>query len=172
MAGFAPMVMTRAARESDAEAIAAIYNQGIEDRVATFETEPRSADDIRAALADRGDRYPTVVLERDGTVIAVAWVSAYRPRRCYEGIAEFSVYTAREARGSGAGSRVLGALLQECEQRGFWKVLSRIFPENTASLALHQRAGFRVVGTRDRPGRHHGKWRDVVLIERRSPAIT
>jgi len=161
-----PLVTVRAAREADASAIAAIYNQGIEDRGATFETKPRSPDDIRAALAERGDRYPTLVAERDGTIVAAAWASPYRPRGCYDGIAEFSVYTVREARGSGAGRAVLAALLTECERRGFWKLLSRVFPENAASRALCRSLGFREVGIYHRHARLDGVWRDCVIVEK------
>jgi phosphinothricin acetyltransferase len=156
----------RPAQESDAAAIAAIYNQGIEERIATFETEPRSPAAIRAALAERGDRYPTLVAERDGAVVAAAWLGPYRPRPCYDGIAEYSVYTARDARGTGAGRAVLAALLAESERRGFWKVLSRIFPENTASRALCRSLGFREVGVYYQHARLDGVWRDCVIVEK------
>src|SRR4051794_18304102 len=96
-------IILRHARTDDAPAIAHIYNQGIAERFATFETEPRSADAVLAALAERGAVYPTVVAERAGAVVAVAWASPYRPRACYAGIAEFSVYAERGARGTGAG---------------------------------------------------------------------
>jgi phosphinothricin acetyltransferase len=155
----------RLAGADDAPAIARIYNQGIAERTATFETAPRSVDDIGAALAERGDAYPTVVVERGGQVIAVAWASRYRPRACYVGIAEFSVYVAAEARRTGAGLAALEALLQECERRGFWKVTSRIFPENTASRALCRHAGFREVGIYRRHARLDGQWRDCVIVE-------
>ena len=156
----------RHARPSDAAAIAHIYNQGIADRVATFETEPRSPESIVAALGERGERYPTLVGERGDQVVAVAWASPYRPRACYDGIAEFSVYVDRAARGSGAGRAVLAALLQECARRGFWKLVSRIFPENTASRQLCRRLGFREVGRYERHARLDGEWRDCVIVEK------
>lgn len=159
-------VTTRPARVEDAAIIAAIYNQGIEERMATFETEPRSGEEILAALQERGERFPTIVAEREGKVVACAWASLYRPRICYAGIAEFSVYTARAARGKGAGQAVLAALLEACEARGFWKVVSRIFPENTASRALCRRLAFREVGVYHRHGRLDGVWRDCVIVER------
>ena len=130
-------VTTRLAGPEDAAAIARIYNQGIEERVATFETEPRSPEDIRAQLASKGDRYPTVVVERDGVVVAWASAGAYRGRPAYAGVAEHSVYVDRSARGHGAGRAALDALFRCYEERGFWKLVSRIFPENVASLALH-----------------------------------
>ena len=157
---------TRLARASDAPAIARIYNQGIEERIATFETEPRTPEQIEAVLTERRDRYPTVVAERDGVVVAWAGASSYRARPCYAGIAEYSVYVGREARGTGAGKAVLLALFAACEQRGFWKLVSRIFPENAASLALCRATGFAVVGTYRRHARLDGQWRDCVIVEK------
>ena len=158
--------LVRPAQPADAPAIARIYNQGIADRVATFETEPRRPEHIVAALAERGERYPTLVAERAGHVVACAWAGPYRPRACYAGVAEFSVYTERAARGTGAGRAVLLALMQECERRGFWKLVSRIFPENVASRALCRRVGFREVGVYRRHARLDGEWRDCVIVEK------
>jgi phosphinothricin acetyltransferase len=157
---------TRLATEADAPAIAAIYNEGIADRIATFETEPRTADAIAAQLAEKGERYPTVVAEREGRVIAWATAGAYRTRPAYAGVAEHSVYVARAARGTGAGRAALDALCRAYAARGFWKLVSRIFPENTASLALHERAGFRVVGVYHRHGKLGDEWRDCVIVEK------
>lgn len=151
---------------ADAAAIARIYNEGIADRVATFETEPRTAADIVRALTEREDRYPTIVVERDGEVVAWAGASLYRPREAYAGIGEFSVYVAREARGEGLGRVAMDALIDESEKRGLWKLVSRIFPENEASLALCRAVGFREVGTYRRHGKLDGRWRDVVVVER------
>jgi thioredoxin type arsenate reductase len=161
-----PSVTARLAALADAEAIARIYNQGIEERIATFETEPRSTEQIEAQLAEKGDRYPTIVVERDGDILAFAGAGPYRTREAYAGVAEHSVYTARTARGAGAGRAALDALIREYEARGFWKLVSRIFPENRASLILHERAGFRVVGVYRRHGRLEGEWRDCVIVER------
>ena len=157
---------TRLATTDDAAAIAAIYNEGIADRVATFETEPRTAAQIAALLADKGERFPTVVVERDGQVIAWATAGAYRTRPAYAGVAEHSVYVARAARGAGAGRAALDALCEVYAARGFWKLASRIFPENVASLKLHERCGFRVVGVYHRHGRLDGQWRDCVIVEK------
>lgn len=155
----------RPACPDDAPAIARIYNQGIGDRVATFEVEPRAAGDVVAGVQDRGERFPTVVAERDGRVVAVAWVSPYRPRACYDGIGEFSVYTERGARGTGAGRVVLAGLIAACERRGFWKLVARIFAENAASRALCRSLGFREVGIYYRHGKLDGQWRDCVIVE-------
>jgi len=134
--------------------------------VATFETQPRTAEQIATLLADKGERYPTVVVERAGRVIAWAGASAYRTRPAYAGVAEHSVYVARAARGTGAGRAALNALCAAYAARGFWKLVSRIFPENSASLGLHERCGFRVVGVYRRHGKLHGEWRDCVIVEK------
>jgi phosphinothricin acetyltransferase len=159
-------ITTRLATVADAAAIAAIYNEGIADRIATFETEPRTAEQIAAGLRDKGDRFPTVVAERDGRVVAWAGAGTYRNRPAYAGVAEHSVYVARAARGAGAGRAALLALCRAYAERGFWKIVSRIFPENTASLALHERCGFRAVGTYRRHGKLEGQWRDCVIVEK------
>ena len=156
----------RLAQVTDADAIARIYNQGIEDRVATFETEPRSSAQIVAQLREKGDRFPTVVVERDGRVVAWASAGAYRSRPAYAGVAEHSVYVDRDARGTGAGKAALEALFRAYTERGFWKLTSRIFPENVASITLHERAGFRVVGVYRRHGTLDGVWRDCVIVEK------
>jgi phosphinothricin acetyltransferase len=156
----------RLAAARDAEAITRIYNEGIADRIATFETEPRTAAQLASTLAEKGDRYPTVVVERGGEVVAWASAGAYRSRPAYAGVAEHSVYVARAARGTGAGRAALEALCRVYAERGFWKLVSRIFPENTASLALHERCGFRVVGVYRRHGKLEGVWRDCVIVER------
>ena len=160
------MTRTRLATLADAEAIAHIYNEGIADRVATFETEPRARDDIARLLTERAGRWPTVVVEHDGHVVAWAGASEYRPRACYSGVAEFSVYVSRDARGAGAGSAAMEALVAECERLGYWKLLSRVFPENEASRKLLRRVGFREVGTYRRHAKLDGVWRDTVIVER------
>ena len=160
------MTGARVANVEDARAIARIYDEGIVDRLATFETEPRTADDITRGLRERAQRWPTVVVEREGRVIAWASASEYRARACYAGVAEFSVYVAREARGTGAGRAAMDALVSECEGRGIWKLLSRVFPENEPSRKLLAKVGFREVGTYRRHGRLDGEWRDTVIVER------
>jgi L-amino acid N-acyltransferase YncA len=154
---------SRGATAADAEAIAVIYNDGIEDRIATFETRPRTAADILPWL---GGRHPVVVVEDDGAIVAFAACSSYRPRECYAGIAEFSVYVARWARGRGYGRTAMEALSKAAEDAGFWKLVSRVFVENTASRELLKRAGFREVGIYERHARLDGAWRDVVIVEK------
>jgi L-amino acid N-acyltransferase YncA len=157
---------TRIATMADAARIAEIYNQGISERIATFETEPRSTADLEEQLSYKGERFPTVVVESDGDMIAFATASAYRTRDCYAGIAEHSVYVDQAHRGKGVGRVALTALCDEYARRGYWKLLSRIFPENVASLRLHEQCGFRVVGVYERHARLDGEWRDCVIVER------
>jgi L-amino acid N-acyltransferase YncA len=156
----------RFARRPDAAAIARIYNQGIEERGATFETEPRTPEQIERELDDKAGRYPALVAERGGEVVAWAWLGPYRPRACYAGIAEFSVYVDRSARGTGAGKQVLAGLLAAAEEAGFWKVLSRVFPGNAGSRGLCRSLGFREVGTYRNHAKLDGVWCDVVIVER------
>jgi phosphinothricin acetyltransferase len=152
----------RVATLGDAAAIAEIYNQGIADRVATFETRPRSAEDVRAWF---DAVHPIVVVEESGQILAFAATSTYRPRECYAGIAEFSVYVARAARGRGAGRLAMRTLIEAAEAAGFWKLVSRVFPENTASLRLLRALGFRDVGVYQKHAQLDGVWRDVVIVE-------
>jgi phosphinothricin acetyltransferase len=161
------IMQSRTATPADAPMIARIYNQGIEDRVGTFETRLRTPEDV-AAWFD--GVHPVVVIENGGEVIAFAATFLYRPRDCYSGIAECSIYVAREARGRGAGRLALQALIEAAERAGFWKLLSRVFVENTASRSLCRSAGFREVGIYEKHGQLDGVWRDVVIIERLLPS--
>jgi L-amino acid N-acyltransferase YncA len=157
----------RPATPADSAAIAAIYNEGIAERLSTFETRPRTPADI-AAWFD--GRHPVVVVEDAGAVIAFAATSTYRPRDCYAGIAEFSVYVAGPARGQGAGRLAMEALLQAAGVAGYWKLVSRVFVENTASRGLLRALGFREVGRYEKHARLDGVWRDVIIVERLLPA--
>lgn len=154
----------RAARIDDAVAIADIYNEGIADRVATFETTQRTPEQIGKWF---DGKHPIVVVDDEGgTLVAFASTSSYRERTCYAGVAEFAVYVARARRGSGAGHVAMAALIDAAARAGLWKLVSRIFPENTASRALMVRMGFREVGIYRRHGRLDGEWRDCVIVER------
>jgi len=150
----------------DAAAIAEIYNQGIEDRVATYETRRRTAADQQAWLQSIAGRYPAVVAQIDGEIIGWAGAGPYRDRECYRGIGEFSMYVRREWRRRGVGDLLLAGLIREAERLGLWKLLSRIFPFNEASRALCRKHGFREVGVYEKHARLDGRWLDVVIVER------
>lgn len=151
----------RPAELRDLETVARIYNEGIEGHV-TFETEPRSAADVEPWL-----QRPIVVVEDGPDVVAWARVSAYRAERpAYDGVGEFGVYVSGSHRGRGVGKVAMQGLIADCEGRGYWKLLSRIFTENEASLALCRSLGFREVGIYRRHARLHGEWRDCVIVEK------
>jgi L-amino acid N-acyltransferase YncA len=158
------METVRPAAACDIEAIAAIYNEGIEDRVATFETRGRTAEEVAAWL---GEELPFVVAtDSSGTLLGFARVSPYSDRCVYEGVGEHGVYVARAARGRGLGRRLLEALCEAAEGAGLYKLTSRIFTDNAASRAVHLAAGFEEVGIQRRHGRLDGEWKDCVLVER------
>jgi L-amino acid N-acyltransferase YncA len=152
--------IVRAARIEDAAVIARIYSQGIEDRVATFETEPRTEADVRAWFART-----IVVVEDDDELVAFAVASPSSPRQCYARNAEFSVYVERSARRKGAGRAAMEALIEAARAQGLNKLFSCVFPDNAASRALLAQLGFREVGTYLRHAQLDGIWRDAVLVE-------
>jgi len=159
----AAKLRTRAATIADAAAIAEIYNQGIADRIATFETEPRTAADIAGWFAPR---HLVVVAEAEAGPVAFAASFPYSNRPCYRGIGEFSVYVRRDHRGRGAGRAVLAALIETADAAGLHKLTSRVFPENAASRALLKGLGFEKIGLHRRHGQLDGRWRDCVIVER------
>jgi phosphinothricin acetyltransferase len=165
----ASTITVRAARRSDAQEIARIYNQGIEDRTATFETSLRDEADVLARL-ETAERFPVLVAEDAlGRIAGWAGIGAYRPRACYAGIGEFSIYLDRRLRGRGIGRQLLTGLIDAARDLGYWKLISRVFPTNAASRALCRACGFREVGTYEKHGRLDGAWRDVVIVERLIP---
>jgi L-amino acid N-acyltransferase YncA len=157
-------VTIRAALPEDATAVAALYNAGIGERQATFETRPRAAAEI-VSWFEPG--LPFLVAEAaDGRVVGFARVSPYSDRCVYEGVGEHGVYVDAGVRGEGHGRRLLEALAVEAERRGLYKLTSRIFTTNAASRAVHRAAGFVEVGVQRRHGRLDGQWKDCVLVER------
>jgi L-amino acid N-acyltransferase YncA len=156
-------VSIRAAREGDAAAIAEIYNQGIEEGQATFETRPHSAEDVTEGMGEGAP--PFLVAEDQGRVLGWARLGPYSPRSCYDGVAEASVYIGRAARRRGLGRLLMQALADEAASRGYWKLIGLLFPENHASVALMRSVGWREVGLFHRHGRMGGRWRDVLLME-------
>ncbi|MBT0772949.1 N-acetyltransferase [Kineosporia sp. J2-2] len=151
-----------------AEQVLAIYQAGIDEGNATFETAAPGWPTFDQGKLP-GHRFVAV---EDGAVVGWVAVSKVSDRCVYGGVVEHSVYVAPDARGRGVATSLLKALIDSTEAAGIWTIQSGIFPENIASLNLHQRLGFRTIGTRERIGRHHGLWRDVTLVERRSPNIT
>jgi L-amino acid N-acyltransferase YncA len=155
---------TRAATIADAAVIAEIYNQGIADRIATFETELRSATDIAGWFT--GEHLVVVAETGETGLVAFAASFPYSSRACYRGIGEFSVYVTRNHRGRGAGRAALAALIEAAAAQGMHKLTSRVFPENVASRALLKGLGFEEIGVHRRHGRLDGRWRDCVIVER------
>lgn len=159
-------MVVRRGRAGDTAAITAIYNEGIRERGATFETRERDVDEIRAWFAS--EHHPLLVAEDELGGHVAGWIAAsrYRDRECYRGIAEFSIYVAGSARARGVGDALMSAFIPALSEAGFWKVLSRIFPENSASRALCARHGFREVGVYQKHAQLDGEWRDVLVVER------
>ncbi|WP_203869145.1 GNAT family N-acetyltransferase [Plantactinospora endophytica] len=155
-------------RPGDADAVLAIYQAGLDGGHASFET---IAPTWAAFDAGKLSAHRLVAVDPTDRVLGWVAVSPVSARPVYAGVVEHSVYVDSAARGHGAATALLDALIRSTEAAGIWTIQSGVFPENVASLALHRRAGFRVIGTRERVGRHHHTWRDVVLIERRSPII-
>jgi L-amino acid N-acyltransferase YncA len=157
--------MVRPAQPGDAEAIAAIYNQGIEDRQATFQTNPQDPGELELKTEQRGGEL--LVTERGGEVVGWAgWTGYDDPAPYYAGIAECAVYVAREARGQGVGGELLEGLAAEAPKFGVHKLVAKIFTTNQSSIAMFRLHGFREVGTHLRHGQLDGEWKDVLVMER------
>ncbi|MGC5051558.1 N-acetyltransferase family protein [Micromonospora sp. DT48] len=161
-------VRLRPMTADDADRVLEIYQAGLDSGNASFETVAPSWADFDAG---RLAAHRLVAVDAAGTVVGWIAVSPTSTRTVYAGVVEHSVYVDPAAQGRGVARLLLDALIESTEAAGIWTIQSGVFPENTASLALHRRAGFRVIGTRERVGRHHGRWRDVVLLERRSPKL-
>jgi len=162
-------VVVRALTAEDWPAVEAIYREGIEAGNATFETEPPAweAFDTGKILAGR-----LVAVDESGSVLGWIAASPVSAREAYRGVVEHSVYVSNRSQGCGVGSLLLHAFLREVHTAGVWTVQASVFPENAASLALHDRAGFRRIGVRERialmtHGPSRGQWRDTILIEHR-----
>ncbi|MEU6020051.1 N-acetyltransferase family protein [Micromonospora sp. NPDC047134] len=161
-------VMLRPMTAADADRVLAIYQAGLDGGQASFETVAPS---WAAFDAGRLPAHRLVAVDDAGTLLGWIAVSPTSTRLVYAGVVEHSVYVDPAAQGRGVARLLLDGLIASTEAAGIWTIQSAVFPENTASLALHRRAGFRVVGVRERVARHHGRWRDVVLLERRSPVV-
>ena len=157
-------IRTRRATAGDASAVASIYNQGIQERQATFETRSRTADELAAEIANPGAA-PFLVADRGGAVLGWGRIALYSKRSCYSGVGEASIYVDRDARRSGVGRLLFEALCDAAAAHGYWKLLGLLFPTNKASVALVRAAGCREVGVYRRHAQLDGEWRDVLLVE-------
>ncbi len=159
-------IRIRPATDGDAGAIATIYNQGIEDRIATLETELRTRDERRQWLAARSPRHPVIVAETGGRVVGWGSLNVFNARKAYEYVADFSVYIERDWRGKGVGSRLLARLIELGRELGYHKLVLSAFPSNTGGMALYQKLGFRTVGIYKEQGKLDGKWVDTIIMEK------
>jgi L-amino acid N-acyltransferase YncA len=164
----ATAIQLRDLRPTDWPEVASIFEAGIETGNATFETEAPSWD----AWDSSHLRSHRLVAVEEGRIVGWAALSPVSERCCYSGVAEDGIYMAPRAQGRGVGQMLLERLVGEAERAGIWTIQAGIFPENVASVRLHMRCGFRIVGVRERLGRMHGEWRDVLLLERRSEEVT
>jgi phosphinothricin acetyltransferase len=156
-------VWVRPAAPRDAAAVTRIYNEGIEDRIATFETRLRAPSELEERISG-GE--PMIVAERAGAVVGFASWTPYSDREAYAGVGVYTVYVARGARGARIGSTLLQSLIANAQTAGLWKLQSLILTSNAPSIALAHRCGFRDVGVHERHGRLDGEWRDALLVER------
>ena len=162
----APLVGARHGQRDDAPALAVIYNQGIVDRLATLETEERTAEERRTWLEARGPRHPVIVAESGGQVVGFGSLNVFNPRKAYDYVADFSLYVERSSRGRGVGGRLLQALIDRARYLGYHKMVLSAFPFNPAGLALYRNAGFRIVGIYKEQGLLDGRWVDTIIMEK------
>jgi phosphinothricin acetyltransferase len=156
----------RPATAEDAAAICHVYNQGIEDRLATLETELRTPDERRQWLAARGERHPVIVAEHEGELVGWGSLNVFNARPAYRFVADFSVYVERAWRGKGVGRVLLTRLVELGRELGYHKLVLSAFPFNTAGVALYERLGFRTVGIYKEQGLLDGRWVDTIIMER------
>ena len=156
----------RPAVDADASAICEIYNQGIEDRLATLETELRTPEERRQWLKSRGPRHPVIVAEADGRVVAWGSLNQFSPREAYRHVADLSIYVERGHRGKGVGRVVLARVVDLARELGYHKLVLSAFPFNAAGMALYERLGFRTVGIYKEQGLLDGRWVDTIVMEK------
>ncbi len=156
----------RPAGPADAAAICTIYNQGIEDRVATLETELRTPEERRQWLAARGPRHPVIVAEAGSEVVGWGSLNSFNPRKAYGYVADFSIYIERQWRGKGVGSRLLARLIELARALGYHKLVLSAFPTNPGGMALYEKFGFRTVGIYKEQGKLDGQWVDTIIMEK------
>jgi phosphinothricin acetyltransferase len=156
----------RAATAADAAVICRIYNQGIEDRVATLETELRTPEERAAWLAAKGPRHPVVVAEDNGNIVGWGSLNQFNPRDAYRHVVDFSIYVDRAYRGRGVGKVMLTRLIELAREHGFHKMVLSAFPTNSGGMALYERMGFRTVGVYKEQGLLDGRWVDTIIMEK------
>lgn len=163
-------VLVRRAVPDDGQFVAEIYNQGLDERTATFNTEHVSGEECRTRIERGGDKHPVFVAVSE-TSQTVGWgsISEYSPRSCYAGIGEISIYVRKDFRRQGIGSSLMQAMVDEAGRQGYWKLMGRIFVPNKTSRALCAKLGFREVGVHEKHGKLDGRWIDVVEVERLIP---
>jgi len=161
-----PVYHVRPATAKDAAVICEIYNQGIEDRLATLETELRTPDERRQWLAARSERHPVIVAEHDSRIAGWGSLNVFNARPAYHHVADFSVYVERAWRGKGVGRVLLERLVELGRELGYHKLVLSAFPFNTAGVALYERLGFRTVGVYQEQGLLDGRWVDTIIMER------
>ena len=159
--------MIRELHDNDAAAVLDIYRQGLDTGEASFETEPPDW----AGWCKKYHDFCRLVFERDGEVLGWAALAPVSARNCYRGVAEVSIYVATAAAGGGIGSQLMAAIVEASEKNGIWTLYSSIFPENEATRQLHLKHGFREVGIRERIAQRDGRWRDTLILERRSTKV-
>ena len=159
--------MIRNLRNSDAQSVLEIYRQGLDTGEASFETEAPDWQTWQAKYLP----HSRLVWEQDGQLLGWAALAPASARDCYRGVAEVSIYVANDFLGQGIGSKLMAALIAESERNGIWSLYSSIFPENSATLRLHLRHGFREVGIRERIAQRDGRWRNTLILERRSDKV-
>jgi len=164
----------RKAKAEDATEIATIYNEGIDERSATFNTNHATAEEISEKITEGGDKHPLIVATLTGSRRIVGWasISPYSPRACYTGIGEISIYVHKKHRRHGIGKTLLQSLIDTATQQGYWKLMGRIFTFNQASRTLCKKLGFTEIGIHEKHAKLDGKWLDVVEVEKLIPKNT
>ena len=161
-----PDLNVRPALPSDAQAVCVIYNEGIEDRVATLETRLRTPQEQREWLESRDERHPVIVAENDDGIVGWGSLNTFNPRPAYDYVADFSVYVSRACRGKGVGARLLDELIGLARNIGYHKMVLAMFDWNTAGIALYRRKGFREVGVYHEQAMLDGRWVDTAIMEK------
>jgi L-amino acid N-acyltransferase YncA len=159
-------IVLRPATAADAEAICRVYNQGIEDRIATLETELRTPEERRQWLAARGPRHPVYVAEAEESIVGWSSLNVYNPRPAYQYVADFSIYIERGWRGKGVGRRLLEHLIEQARALGYHKMMLSAFPFNASGVALYERMGFTRAGVFHEMGQLDGRWVDTLMMEK------